>query len=1305
MSLSRWSQNSKKNPYIAKWEPALLEFLENGVPKLLGRVTPYLSDRLFDIEAESAEMLSCWVDGNSDEYETLIRPVSGSLYAECTCPVGDDCKHALALALVLVWQARKAGNDLPEKLENDYATAFDLLDETDLQIDNLKRILGSPAEAESTISDRAQPPENWWGIIAANVGWTEQKQIIQKVLKVRLPGVSFWHLENIANALKTVKNPIHRLKMMNEKVEEFQRGYSYNRSGRGVREPDSGLMAFLSSPEAVKLEAKYDREIAQAELVQWLHRAGEIREEQHLVERMEITWMPVPALDGFSTLYFQMKVDAGQRGLLARKPGGILQVGRDIEGGKRNFGRSRNNLISWIAESHCYSTTSFRDKEDPRDETLIPVSHIYQWVTTWGKLIRWHDGGTITFSPHSAELTLSEGDGDNPHWVVKFAPRADGSEREIAFTDASIIVDRPEGHDGSDDAFSYFIRDGDILTRIETHGMSPTVLRAIRKLGAIPMHALAGTPAGSALFHVLSQGRERGRLSRWTTEIPCRGEVELAIDEETDFIVSARARAIAPDGPCFSWRPHSGWVVRGDAQQRPDVDGVALEDVESGNSLPLEPQEAELSAAINDAATVREPEVLEGAPDDLISAELDADGKSRPRLHSLPRREDVEQLEHWLDAVTLCVSGMVAPSDDQSLKGQLSSSGLAAFLPLWFQRPGNIDYFGNNEFRKMVTVRAAPKISVEAEPSGLDWLKVSVTLEEEISQTSFAEMSKLLAAGAENFVRLPNGGIYRRADLEEYRDQLDQLNALGLTTNPAEQKLHALHLAGAPAGVLSQLEAGGGALTALAEKSRQILLDFSGIPAAPVAQETGDFLRPYQRNGLNFLVWAANNFGGALLADDMGLGKTLQMIATLLSLRESAASSNGAESAPPGPTLVVCPASVAHNWQREAHRFAPELSVMVLERGAARRKQLEQLEKHDIVIMNFSLLRRDIETLSEISWFAIVADEAQAIKNPHSESSRALKQLNARYRFAMTGTPIENRISDLYSIVDFALPGYLGPMDKSTNSTDPESAARASQLLRSRLRPVLIRRLKAEVAPELPERVETRIDCDMGAAQKKLYAAEVKRVRLMLDGMTESGVKGKQRIEMLAALMRLRQICCDPLLLGHPEVSSGKTDELLELVPPLLQAGHKVLIFSQFVKMLNHLEEQLVEKDIRTYKLTGATTNRQDLVDKFENDADPAVFLISLKAGGTGLNLVSASHVILFDPWWNPSVEAQAIDRTHRIGQDKTVVAYRLVTQGTIEERILELQEQKRALVRNILEEDSFNRTLTSEDFQYLLGG
>jgi SNF2 family DNA or RNA helicase len=460
-------------------------------------------------------------------------------------------------------------------------------------------------------------------------------------------------------------------------------------------------------------------------------------------------------------------------------------------------------------------------------------------------------------------------------------------------------------------------------------------------------------------------------------------------------------------------------------------------------------------------------------------------------------------------------------------------------------------------------------------------------------------------------------------------------------------------------------------------------------------------MRPYQKDGFDFLVHLTHIRLGGILADDMGLGKTLQTLAWLAWLKDQ-------NKKDPKPSLVICPASVLHNWRREAERFTPHLKVLLLESGAARHVLRKQIPQHDLIVTNYALLRRDLEELQKFSFRAVILDEAQFIKNPGAQVTQSVKQLKSEHRLALTGTPLENRLLDLWSIVDFVQPNYLGNQEHFLETYEPKGAENpemeqriARRRLSAKLRPLLLRRLKKHVAKDLPDRIEQRRDCQLGEEQRKLYLAELRRSRdQVMQVVAEKGIN-KSKMHVLAALTRLRQICCHPKLVGN-DSASGKTETLFELLDALVAEGQKVLVFSQFVQMLELLEKECCEHQITTHILTGQTKDRQEVVNAFQNDPNPAVFLLSLRAAGTGLNLTTASYVVLYDPWWNPAVEAQAIDRSHRIGQTQTVNAYRLISPGTVEEKIWELQQSKAQTISDVLGEEGFARSLSKTDLEYL---
>ena len=442
-----------------------------------------------------------------------------------------------------------------------------------------------------------------------------------------------------------------------------------------------------------------------------------------------------------------------------------------------------------------------------------------------------------------------------------------------------------------------------------------------------------------------------------------------------------------------------------------------------------------------------------------------------------------------------------------------------------------------------------------------------------------------------------------------------------------------------------------------------------------VAPELTDILRPYQQEGVNWMLDLAGRGMGGILADDMGLGKTLQTLSVIHTIGGSA--------------LVVCPSSLVSNWIAEAEKFVPDLKAVGLE-GPDRDKTYEENIDASIFVTSYALMRRDSEKWKQRGEFTIVVlDEAQHIKNPETKVSKAAHSLQGTYRYALTGTPVENSVRDLWSISQFALPGYLGNkatfaerFEKPISKGDGNAQTRLSR----RLRPIILRRLKQEVARDLPDKIEQVVYCNLKPKQQAVYQQILRESReAVLDAEGN-----RKRMMALTALLRLRQTCCDLRLLGLNDVdetdASVKMDALQELLTQSVEGGHKVLIFSQFVEMLQVLVPMLAEQGLKYSYLDGSTKNRGDVVRQFQENDDIPVFLISLKAGGVGLNLTAADTVIHVDPWWNPAVEAQATDRAHRIGQTRVVTSYKLITKNTVEEKILALQNKKKETIKSIVD-------------------
>ncbi|TVQ35394.1 MAG: helicase SNF2 [Wenzhouxiangella sp.] len=468
----------------------------------------------------------------------------------------------------------------------------------------------------------------------------------------------------------------------------------------------------------------------------------------------------------------------------------------------------------------------------------------------------------------------------------------------------------------------------------------------------------------------------------------------------------------------------------------------------------------------------------------------------------------------------------------------------------------------------------------------------------------------------------------------------------------------------------------------LAELSRR-LADFHGIEAMPEPEGLQAELRAYQRFGLGWLQFLRRFGFGGILADDMGLGKTIQTLAHVLAEKRAGRMD--------GPCLVIAPTSLMFNWRAEARRFAPELKVLTLH-GPDRKGLFQWIVESDLVLTTYPLLVRDIDQLKRHRFHLLILDEAQAIKNPRAKVSRQARELSSRHRLCLTGTPLENHLGELWSLFDFLMPGLLGsqarfrrlfrnPIERHDDDTQRELLAR-------RIRPFFLRRTKAEVAPELPPKTEIERAVPLSGAQRQLY----ERTRVALHDKVRRALASqgaeRSRIVVLDALLRLRQICCDPRLLkgveGAEAAESAKLELLMELLPDMIAEGRRVLLFSQFVSMLKLIEKAVTERGIGYVKLTGQTRDRQAVVERFQSGQVP-LFLISLKAGGVGLNLTAADTVIHYDPWWNPAVEDQATDRAHRIGQENKVFVYRLLTEDTIEQKVFELQQSKRGLVEGLL--------------------
>lgn len=482
------------------------------------------------------------------------------------------------------------------------------------------------------------------------------------------------------------------------------------------------------------------------------------------------------------------------------------------------------------------------------------------------------------------------------------------------------------------------------------------------------------------------------------------------------------------------------------------------------------------------------------------------------------------------------------------------------------------------------------------------------------------------------------------------------------------------------------------------------LVGHEGLPEIDYPLGLKAALRPYQKAGLDWLAHLARHDLNGVLADDMGLGKTLQTLA-LFQLDKEAGRLDR-------PCLIVAPTSLMDNWRREAARFTPGLKVLVLQ-GPGRQRRFQDIAAHDIVLTTYPLLARDEEALRATPFHYIVFDEAHILKNPRTAAAHAARRIQGRHKLALTGTPLENHLGELWALFDLLMPGLLGELRGFTQRfrtpIEKHHDAARRELLRKRIAPFLLRRTKEKVAPELPPKTEIIETVALTGGQRDLYEA----LRLALHDKVRRAIAKRgligSRIIILDALLKLRQVCCDPRLVKTQRTArarpSAKLNLLREMVPALIEEGRRVLIFSQFTSMLALIAESLTEIRVPYAVLTGDTRDRATPVDAFQEGRVP-VFLVSLKAGGAGLNLTTADAVIHYDPWWNPAVEDQATDRAHRIGQDKKVFVHRLVTLGTIEEKMEVLKEKKRAIVASVLEaEHGGALRMTEGDVEELFGG
>ncbi|WP_107039731.1 DEAD/DEAH box helicase [Brumimicrobium mesophilum] len=611
-------------------------------------------------------------------------------------------------------------------------------------------------------------------------------------------------------------------------------------------------------------------------------------------------------------------------------------------------------------------------------------------------------------------------------------------------------------------------------------------------------------------------------------------------------------------------------------------------------------------------------------------------------------------------------------------------------------KANNVRVFGLNDLKSIRYNLNKPSFSIGLS-SGTDWFDMEIKVGFGGQTADLKQIQKSILKQT-NYVELKDGsiGILPKEWIEKYKKYFKLGNV----------KKDKIEISNFQFNIIDELyEEETNAPKFLEElyqkkKSLHNLKDLKSIPKPKGIKAT---LRDYQHEGLNWLVFLHENKLGGCLADDMGLGKTLQTIAFLQYLKNE--NSNGTSL----PHLVIAPTSLMFNWLAELEKFAPKLKVLSFI-GPNRADLIKKIPKHDVVLTTYGSIIKDIETHIEIEYNYVILDESQAIKNPQSQRFKAVRLLKSKNRLALTGTPIENNTFDLYSQFSFLNPGIFGSIKhfKSTFSEaiDKDQDEYTSDLLARMIHPFLLRRTKTQVAKELPSKTEVVIYCEMGKAQRKVYDHYKEYFKQKLQQQIEEEGINKSQMYILQGLTKLRQICNSTALADKNKDYGNESAKLDELVRHLTEKvnNHKILVFSQFVGMLHLVKARLEQEGILFEYLDGKTRNREEKVNNFQNNDEIRVFLISLKAGGTGLNLTEADYVYLIDPWWNPAVESQAIDRCYRIGQDKKVMAYRMICRDTIEEKIVQLQDKKKTVAADIIRVDTEKKSFDKNDVELLFG-
>lgn len=1166
----------QKSRFAIENPRAAAEFLGRVSHNVRGKGEEYYEKHaVFDLQELTPRTHYLAKVHGTDDYEVELYFQEGKWESECTCPVGFQCKHAVASMMALltgVSPGVAAGRATP-------TTSGE-----------------TKPKAQGTIEAELKRTLN-----------TEERQFVRQVRELfrrsRLGAITQWDLQSLFPGQPTDRWKANHGWPSDPNSElEFWNYISFFAREAGLRPPEF-------------MDKATDEKNTRTRIHEW-------RREQEVESwRRRLQWVTSD----------HRKTSSNQRtDFRARMNGREVMLEWKPEGGK-TFEPVKPTRLRQLADSHVAGTLQIVDEAHS-----LWLSFYQLWKSHYStryhlnrpEVARLLHGLLVNPAMHdrvvnSAGVPLARPT-ETVRWQLKPPAATDGDYSvRLTMADGSPITSVLVALDGRPSLF--------VTTTSVFQG--PPLLP--RDQGDpcgvdIPAPAIESREGIEFLLHlgVELPAKLRERVSTIEMKVRIRCELMLPYDDNGAEWMHCAVLAEADTTMPVEWYAVSGW--------RPKLEGPPLKPPKAGDGITL----------CDRTLMNRTPEFL--APLGLNWSDIDQCWRIRV-TKTFP-----DKFAAWL--------AQVPPEVKVELEGDLATL-------------------------RHVPVQAS--VRLDCESSGVDWFDLKVVLDVADTELTPAELKTLLDARGK-FVRLGKKG-WQRLQFNLTPEDDERMARLGLSAgdfSAEPQRFHALQLADDAAAALLP--------AAQAEAIKRRASEIQTRVAPPVPAAVRAQLRPYQIEGFHFLAYlSANHFGG-VLADDMGLGKTVQALAWLAWLREQ----DGAERKP---SLVVCPKSVMDNWRAEAVKFVPDLTVQSWRGGSASALD-KTMAGADLFIVNYTQLRSLGDALRAVAWRVVILDEGQFIKNPTSQTARAACSLKSDHRLILTGTPIENRLLDLWSLMSFAMPGVLGNRAQFGRRYDHAEDPLARRRLSARVRPFLLRRTKGQVAAELPDRIEEDLLCEMEGDQETLYRAEFKHAQQMLLAIRTKQEFDRQRFNFLTSLLRLRQICCHPALVNDKlaHVSSAKLDALLELIEPLMEEGHKVLVFSQFVTLLDLVRLQVQQRQWPHFHLTGQTENRGELVERFQKAPGAAVFLVSLKAGGFGLNLTAASYVVLFDPWWNPAVENQAIDRTHRIGQTRHVNAYRLLIKNSIEEKIRVLQRAKSALAQDILGEEAFARSLTLDDLKFL---